>query len=67
MTKKNRTGLQSEISHIFAGVPIPKKRHPRHEGPEPKPETKDQTQEMQAEQIPPEQPAAEPQAAQPLV
>ena len=28
MTKKNRTGLQSKISHIFAGVPIPKKSRP---------------------------------------
>ena len=26
MDKKNRTGLQSKISHIFAGVPIPRKR-----------------------------------------
>jgi len=28
MTKKHRTGLQSKISHIFAGVPIPKKSRP---------------------------------------
>ncbi len=27
MTKKARTGLQSRISHIFSGVPIPKKSH----------------------------------------
>ncbi len=26
MDKKNRTGLQSKISHIFAGVPVPKKK-----------------------------------------
>jgi hypothetical protein len=26
MDKKNRTGLQSKISHIFSGVPIPKKK-----------------------------------------
>ena len=28
MDKKNRTGLQSKISHIFAGVPVPKKKTP---------------------------------------
>jgi hypothetical protein len=28
MTKKDRTGLQSKVSHIFAGVPIPKKSQP---------------------------------------
>ncbi len=28
MDKKNRTGLQSKISHIFAGVPVPKKKMP---------------------------------------
>lgn len=28
MDKKNRTGLQSKISQIFSGVPIPKKRKP---------------------------------------
>ena len=28
MDKKNRTGLQSKISHIFAGVPVPKKKKP---------------------------------------
>ena len=36
MTKKHRTGLQSKISHIFAGVPIPKKSRsgPKSEKPE---------------------------------
>ncbi len=28
MTKKERTGLQSKISHIFSGVPVPKKSRP---------------------------------------
>jgi hypothetical protein len=31
MTKKPRTGLQSRISNIFSGVPIPKKNHPVNE------------------------------------
>jgi hypothetical protein len=31
MDKKNRTGLQSKISQIFSGVPIPKKRKPLSE------------------------------------
>ena len=38
MTKKHRTGLQSKISHIFAGVPIPKKSRPRSEPEKPEPE-----------------------------
>ncbi len=34
MDKKNRTGLQSKISNIFAGVPIPKKKTPDSEPPQ---------------------------------
>jgi hypothetical protein len=57
MAKKNRTGLQSEISHIFAGVPIPKKRRPH--GPEQKSETKDETRQTPTEQLAPDQLPAE--------
>jgi hypothetical protein len=57
MAKKNRTGLQSEISHIFAGVPIPKKRRPQ--GPEQKSETKDEDQQTPIEQLTPDQLPAE--------
>ena len=35
MEKKNRTGLQSKISHIFAGVPVPKKSKSASEQSEP--------------------------------
>ncbi|MBN1975645.1 MAG: hypothetical protein JW787_18570 [Sedimentisphaerales bacterium] len=35
MDKKNRTGLQSKISHIFSGVPITEKKKPISEHPEP--------------------------------
>ena len=57
MAKKNRTGLQSEVSHIFAGVPIPKKKRPPTDEPEQKPESKD-TRQTPAQQIPAkEQPA----------
>ncbi len=38
MTKKHRTGLQSKISHIFAGVPIPKKSRPDSKSEKPEPE-----------------------------
>lgn len=58
MRKKNRTGLQSEVSHIFAGVPIPKKRRSRSGHPEQKQETKEAKQ-TPAEEIPVEQPPAE--------
>jgi hypothetical protein len=34
MDKKSRTGLQSKISHIFAGVPIPRKKSPLSEPPQ---------------------------------
>ncbi len=44
MKKKNRTGLQSKVSHIFAGVPIPKKRRSRSGMPEQESETKDSQQ-----------------------
>lgn len=46
MTKKDRTGLQSRISHIFSGVPIPKKSHLAGDGSiaAPKPEESDVTQ-----------------------
>ena len=66
MAKKNRTGLQSEVSHIFAGVPIPKKRRSRSGRHEQKPETKEETQQTPAEQPPSEQPAAEPIAEESL-
>ena len=57
MEKKNRTGLQSVVSHIFAGVPIPKKKRPPTDEPEQKPESKD-TRQTPAQQIPAkEQPA----------
>ncbi len=57
MVKKNRTGLQSEVSHIFAGVPIPKKKRPHTDEPEQKPESKD-TRQIPAQQTPvEEQPA----------
>ena len=40
MDKKNRTGLQSKISHIFAGVPMPKKKGDQPEQPNIKEEDK---------------------------
>ena len=55
MAKKNRTGLQSKVSHIFAGVPIPKRKPPRSEHPEQKPETQEPEQAAQAEKLPPEE------------
>jgi hypothetical protein len=62
MKKKNRTGLQSKVSHIFAGVPIPKKKRSRSDEPEQKPETKDSQQAPQvqipAKEHPSRQPAA---------
>lgn len=57
MAKKNRTGLQSEVSHIFAGVPIPKKKRPRPDESEQKPENKD-TGQAPAQQIPAKEPPA---------
>lgn len=54
MKKKNRTGLQSKVSHIFAGVPIPKKKRSRS-GPEQEPETKD-TQQTPDIQFPADEP-----------
>jgi hypothetical protein len=61
MKKKTRTGLQSKVSHIFAGVPIPKKRRSRSGEPEQKPETKDSEQtpavQIAAEEHPSQQPA----------
>jgi hypothetical protein len=47
MAKKDRTGLQSEISHIFAGVPMPRRKRRRSDTPEkkPKPQEPEQTQE----------------------
>lgn len=44
MEKKNRTGLQSKISNIFAGVPMPKKEKQPSEHSEP--EKKDETSEL---------------------
>jgi hypothetical protein len=41
MDKKNRTGLQSKISHIFSGVPIPKKK------PHSEPDKKDEFSKFQ--------------------
>jgi membrane protein implicated in regulation of membrane protease activity len=68
MAKKIRTGLQSEISHIFSGVSIPKKRQPvsQQESPVEKPQTQDSSIQPAAEQQPveqlltPQQPVAEP-------
>ncbi len=55
MTKKNRTGLQSEVSHIFAGVPIPKRKPPRSEHTDKKPESQGPEQTAPAEKLPPEE------------
>ncbi|MBN2589351.1 MAG: hypothetical protein JXA96_05790 [Sedimentisphaerales bacterium] len=44
MDKKNRTGLQSKISNIFAGVPVPKKSKSLSEHTEP--EKKEETSEL---------------------
>jgi hypothetical protein len=67
MAKKNRTGLQSEVSNIFAGVPIPKRRPPRSEHPEQKPETQEPEQTAPAEKLPPEEsPVQKPPEKQPV-
>jgi len=53
MAKKNRTGLQSKVSHIFAGVPMPKRKRPQEsEHPEKKPESKEPEQTIPAEKSP---------------
>ncbi len=44
MDKKIRTGLQSKISHIFAGVPMPRRKKPLSEQEEP--EKKDEISEL---------------------
>jgi hypothetical protein len=65
MKKKNRTGLQSKVSHIFAGVPIPKKRRSRSDTSEKEPDTKD-TQQTPDAQLPAEEPLTlEPPAVEP--
>ena len=67
MAKKNRTGLQSEVSHIFAGVPMPKKRRDHSEYPEIKPESQEPEQTTPAEKLPPEEsPVQKPPEKQPV-
>jgi len=65
MAKKNRTGLQSEISHIFAGVPMPKRRRSRSDIPKKKPKSEEPEQikdekplveESPVQKLPEEQP-----------
>jgi hypothetical protein len=68
MAKKNRTGLQSEVSHIFAGVPMPKKKRPQSEHPEKKPESQEPEQTVPAEKPTPEKsPVQKPPEKQPEV
>jgi hypothetical protein len=52
MAKKNRTGLQSEVSHIFAGVPVPKRKRPHPEEPEKKPKSQEPEKTVPAEKLP---------------
>jgi len=70
MAKKNRTGLQSKVSHIFAGVPMPKKRRSRSGHPERKPESHE-PEKTPAEKLPleesPVQQTPEKQPVQPEV
>ncbi|MBN2181279.1 MAG: hypothetical protein JW715_05145 [Sedimentisphaerales bacterium] len=53
MAKKTRSGLQSNISHIFAGVPVPKKKQPDHT--KDKPESSE-SETVKAEEMPVEKP-----------
>ncbi len=58
MAKKHRTGLQSKVSHIFAGIPLPKKRRSRTRQPDKKSDSNELLQ-TPAEQLPvEEQPVA---------
>ena len=67
MAKKDRTGLQSKVSHIFAGVPMPKRKPPRSEHPEQKPENQEPEQAAPVEKLPSEKsPAQKPPEKQPV-
>jgi hypothetical protein len=79
MAKKSRTGLQSKISHIFAGVPIPKKKRSRSKPSSSKPEpdaieiTQSQDEKILTEELVIQEPSVEqplppqPQDDKPLV
>lgn len=66
MAKKNRTGLQSEISHIFAGVPMPKRRRSRSDLPEKKPKSKEPEQTQEEKPLIEESPIQKEQEKQPV-
>ena len=67
MAKKDRTGLQSKVSHIFAGVLLPKRKRPRPEQPEKKPESREPEQTAPAEKLPPEESPVQKRPVQPEV
>ena len=64
---KDRTGLQSKISQIFAGVPVPKKdrSRPKPRSSKPEPDSDDLSQPTAPEQTIPQPTATEPSAPEP--